>query len=108
MQCQLFLNHQNNNKNKPKYILLIVLTKMDKIGVNKKGSSYFGAVTTFDFGVNIGEPQCFGAFSDDTMVEMKKKMLQKLIRQLNLLLMSHFSRGKSIFDKFFKPDVGTV
>ena len=61
---------------------------MDKIGINQKKSTYFGAVTTFDFGVNIGEPRRFGAFSEDTMVEMmKKKMLQKLIRQLNLLLM---------------------
>ena len=41
MQCQIFLNGENNIKNKAKYILLIVLTKMDKIG----------AVTTFDFGV---------------------------------------------------------
>ena len=43
MQCQHFLNRQNNNKNKPKYILLIVLTKMDKIGVSQKKSTYFDA-----------------------------------------------------------------
>ena len=55
-----FLNRQNNNKNKPKYILLIVLTKMDKIGVNQKKSNYFGTVTTFDFGVNMGQPRRFG------------------------------------------------
>ena len=61
---------------------------MDKIGVNQKKSTYFGAVTPFFFGVNMGEPQHFGVFSEDNMVEMtKKKMLQKLIRQLNLLLM---------------------
>ena len=46
---------------------------MDKLGVNQKKSTYLGAVTTFDFGVNMGEPQRFGAFSEDTMVEMMKK-----------------------------------
>ena len=40
--------------------------KMDKIGVNQKKSTCFGAVTTFDFGVNMGEPRSFGAFSEDT------------------------------------------
>ena len=49
---------------------------MDKIGVNQKKSTYIVAVTTFDFGVNMEEPQPFGAFSEDTIVEMmKKKML---------------------------------
>ena len=46
---------------------------MDKIGVNQKKSNNFGAVTTFDFGVNTGEPRRFGAFFEDTMVEMMKK-----------------------------------
>ena len=46
---------------------------MDKIGVNQKKSTYSGAVITFDFGVNMGEPRRFGAFSEDTMVEMTKK-----------------------------------
>ena len=57
-----FFKQSNNNKNKPKYILLIVLTRMVKICVNEKKSTYFGAVTTFDFGVNMGEPQRFGAW----------------------------------------------
>ena len=56
-----------------KYILLIVLTKMDKIGVDQKKSTYFGAVTTFDFGVNMGENRRFGTLSGDIMVEMMKK-----------------------------------
>ena len=46
---------------------------MDKIGVNQKKSTYFGAVTTFDLGVNMGEPRRFGAFSEDTMMGMMKK-----------------------------------
>ena len=59
---------------------------MDKIGVNQKKSANFGAVTTFDFGVNMGEPRRFGAFPEDTMVEMiKKKIAPKTEFAVNLL-----------------------
>ena len=46
---------------------------MNKIDVNQKKSTYFGAVAAFDFGVNMGKPQRFGAFSEVTMVETMKK-----------------------------------